>query len=223
MTKELKKRILTSLLLFIVMIPSIFFNQIIFITILLFICFISYFEWSNINKKYFSKNPKKYLLIKFFGVLYLSLVFISSIFIRGSSYESIIFFITVIFICIFSDIGGYTFGKTFGGKKLTKLSPKKTISGSIGSFLLSITPLIFFNSQDYIDFYLDFSFINILLCLIISLFCQAGDLFISFFKRLNKVKNSGKILPGHGGVLDRIDGLIFVLPMVFILKLLQIY
>tara|TARA_A100001015_G_C15015140_1_gene725127 strand:+ start:1484 stop:1864 length:381 start_codon:yes stop_codon:yes gene_type:complete len=120
-------------------------------------------------------------------------------------------------ICVFSDVGGYVFGKTFGGKKLTKISPKKTISGSIGSFILS-----------YIGFFIIYFYFNDLLFVrlvieslffipfIISSICQLGDLFISYYKRKAKIKNTGNIIPGHGGLLDRIDGTIFALPIGFI-------
>ena len=101
-------------------------------------------------------------------------------------------------------------GKTIGGKRLTKISPNKTISGSIGSFIFSLAPLLLFNY--------DLILKNLLFCLTVSLSCQVGDLIISYFKRLNKVKNTGNILPGHGGLLDRIDGIIFTIPIVHILK-----
>ena len=116
-----------------------------------------------------------------------------------------------IIVCIFSDTGGYIVGKTIGGKKLTKISPNKTISGSIGSFIFSIIPASFFtilyNSFDY-----DFIIIS---ALIISLICQCGDLIISIFKRKANVKDTGSILPGHGGLLDRIDGMLFVIPLTY--------
>ena len=121
--------------------------------------------------------------------------------------EAILF---VLGVCIFSDVGGYIIGKSIGGKKLTKISPNKTISGSFGSFLFSLLPLgialIFFNTINYSGKY-------ILVCLLVSLSCQLGDLIISYFKRLAKVKDTGKILPGHGGMLDRIDGVIFAIPI----------
>ena len=125
---------------------------------------------------------------------------------------------TILMICIFSDIGGYVFGKTFKGKKLTKISPNKTISGSIGSFILS-----------YIGFFVIYFYFNDLLFVrleivvlvftpfFISFICQLGDLFISYFKRKAKIKNTGNIIPGHGGLLDRIDGAIFALPIGFII------
>ena len=126
-------------------------------------------------------------------------------------------------ICACSDIGGYIFGKIIGGKKLTKISPNKTISGSIGSFIFSIIPLGFFYSQTDLDLSTYLSLKKILYCLIISLSCQIGDLIISYFKRLRNVKNTGNILPGHGGLLDRIDGIIFAMPVVYILKITQIF
>ena len=123
-------------------------------------------------------------------------------------------------VCVFSDIGGYIIGKSIGGKKLTKISPNKTISGSFGSFLFSLLPLgialIFFNTINYSGKY-------ILVCLLVSLSCQLGDLIISYFKRLAKVKDTGKILPGHGGIFDRIDGLMFVVILTFILYNFNIF
>tara|TARA_Y100000389_G_C17041321_1_gene308286 strand:- start:68 stop:466 length:399 start_codon:yes stop_codon:yes gene_type:complete len=127
----------------------------------------------------------------------------------------------LISICICSDIGGLIFGKTFKGKKLTKISPNKTISGSIGSFLLSLLLIPFFyfwlsdNSNSLI--YL------IILGIAVSFFCQLGDLFISFLKRKANVKDTGDLLPGHGGILDRIDGIILAVPMgMLICKFLNI-
>ena len=114
-----------------------------------------------------------------------------------------------------SDIGGYLFGKTFKGKKLTKISPNKTVIGLIGSFILSLFPYIIFSLifDSFILFNNNILY-NIFLCLYLSLVCQMGDLFISYFKRLAKVKDTGKILPGHGGILDRIDGIIFAIPSI---------
>ena len=124
-------------------------------------------------------------------------------------------------ICILSDTGGYTVGNLVGGKKLTKISPNKTISGSLGSFIFSIFPLSIFIVLEHkfinIDF-INFDFkLSLILCLILSLVCQIGDLFISYFKRLSGVKDTGNILPGHGGLLDRVDGVIFVIPVAFII------
>ena len=120
-------------------------------------------------------------------------------------------------VCVFTDLGGYFFGNFFKGPKLTKISPKKTYSGVLGSFLLPI-----FFSYIFINYVnLDYSRIRnlnlISLVLIISFTSQLGDLIISYFKRIAKVKDTGKILPGHGGILDRIDGLIFVVPIIYFL------
>ena len=122
----------------------------------------------------------------------------------------------IILVCIFSDIGGYVIGKSIGGKKLTKISPNKTISGSIGSFFFSLFPIIILENI-FGNFIIENIFIYILICLFLSLICQLGDLSISFFKRKANVKDTGTILPGHGGLLDRIDGIIFVLPIAYIL------
>ena len=127
------------------------------------------------------------------------------------------FFLFIILICILTDLGGYTFGKIFKGPKLTKISPNKTYSGVVGSFLFSIVLGILF--LGYIDNnLLEKDPIKILLgILLISLISQLGDLIISYFKRKAKLKDTGNILPGHGGLLDRVDGMIFVVPTIFIL------
>tara|TARA_B100000989_G_scaffold297260_1_gene282523 strand:- start:1043 stop:1438 length:396 start_codon:yes stop_codon:yes gene_type:complete len=118
-----------------------------------------------------------------------------------------------IIVCVNSDLGGYIFGKIFRGKKLAKISPNKTISGSIGSFICSLFAIpIFINDLSFINLNLLF-----LITLIISFISQLGDLFVSYLKRLAKVKDTGNILPGHGGILDRIDGIIFAVPIGFFL------
>ena len=127
---------------------------------------------------------------------------------------SSVFFLYILSICICSDIGGYIIGKNIGGKKLTKISPNKTISGSLGSFCFSMLPLLVFSNLDKFEYSL-YSIDNFLFCLKVSLVCQLGDLFVSYFKRKAKVKDTGRILPGHGGILDRIDGIIFAVPFVF--------
>ena len=225
MTKELKKRLITSIILFILALLCILINYIVFSIAAVIVLFICFDEWCGINYRYFSRkktplifNP--YFFVKFLGAFYLAIVFYSSLKLRD---EGAVFFIFILCICVLSDIGGYIFGKTIGGKKLKKISPNKTITGSIGSFIFSILPILLFNFQNYIIVSFDVSLKNILLCLIISLVCQLGDLFISYFKRLNKVKNTGSILPGHGGLLDRIDGIIFAIPTASILKLSQIF
>ena len=136
------------------------------------------------------------------------------------SYYEKISLIFILLVCIFSDVGGYIIGKTIGGKKLTKISPKKTISGSIGSLFFSIIPLFILNIYDNDEY--PIKIFIFLLCLLISLACQIGDLFVSYLKRKAKVKDTGNILPGHGGLLDRIDGIILAVP-VGIVGLIIIY
>ena len=214
MTKELKKRIITSIFLFLFAVFCILINKIFFLSVLIIILFgPTFIEWSKINKK----NSK----LKIIGFVYLIFVLFSSYNLRGNSFEEAMFFILALCICAGSDIGGYIFGKIIGGKKLIKISPNKTISGSLGSFIFSMTPILIFNFQNYIIF--ELSLKNVLFCLIVSLSCQVGDLVISYFKRLNKVKDTGTMLPGHGGFLDRIDGIIFAIPTIYILKITQIF
>ena len=226
MAVELGKRIITSIILFLIAIFCILIHKFVFVLMLIVTLFVCFNEWRDINYKYFKKkqhNNWKYFFVQFVGLVYLFIFLSTSIALRGNNSESIAFFIIILCICIFSDIGGYVFGKVIGGKKLTKISPNKTISGSLGSFIFSILPVLLFNLQNYTGDYLEVLPINIVLCLIISLVCQLGDLLISYFKRLNKVKDTGNILPGHGGLLDRIDGLIFAIPTVYILKITQIF
>lgn len=227
MEKNLKRRIYTSFILFVLAIFAILLNEWIFTFSILIVLFFCYREWISINRYYFKKKKKNiflsYSLIKFYGFLFLSFVFFSAVFIRGNTFEGGLFFIFIIFICIGSDVGGYLFGKFFSGPKLTKISPNKTISGSFGSFILSLLPILLINFQDLYFFNFILNLKNILFCLLISFVCQLGDLFISFFKRLNKVKDTGKILPGHGGVLDRIDGIVFVIPFIYFLSLINFF
>ena len=226
MSVELVKRIITSIILFLIAIFCILIHKFVFVLILIVTLFVCFNEWRDINYKYFKKkqhNNWKYFFVQFVGLVYLFIFLSTSIALRGNNSESIAFFIIILCICIFSDIGGYVFGKVIGGKKLTKISPNKTISGSLGSFIFSILPVLLFNLQNYTGVSFEVLSINIALCLIVSLVCQLGDLLISYFKRLNKVKDTGTILPGHGGLLDRIDGLIFAIPTVYILKITQIF
>ena len=216
---ELIKRVLTSIVLVIVTFYCIVLNIYIFSLSLLVISFICFLEWSSINSKYFSKRKNNnFLLVKLCGLFYLLIFIVSSYFIY--IYFGPKYYVFILFICASSDIGGYITGRTIGGKKLSKISPNKTISGSLGSFIFSLIPLLLLNSQN--TFILDFniSITNILLCLFISLSCQLGDLIISYFKRLNQIKDTGKILPGHGGLLDRIDGVILAVPSLLIVQLI---
>ncbi|MAJ22166.1 MAG: hypothetical protein CBC24_00055 [Candidatus Pelagibacter sp. TMED64] len=217
---ELQKRIISSLILLPISIILIFTHYIIFIPVLFLITIFSLNEWKNINKK------KKSSLIINFGYLVIIISIFSSIFIRGLYNESSFLLLWILLICIFSDIGGYIFGKTFKGPKLTKISPNKTYSGMIGSFIFSIIPIILLeNLTTYEIIYQDQVYLinkYIVISLFLSLVCQSGDILISYFKRLNKIKNTGNLIPGHGGILDRIDGIIFVLIFASIFKFINL-
>tara|TARA_B100000795_G_scaffold258255_1_gene232206 strand:- start:115 stop:666 length:552 start_codon:yes stop_codon:yes gene_type:complete len=164
---------------------------------------------SKIIPNNFIKDKILRFLYKAISLLYLSLL-IYFIFAIESYYVNLkpYLFYTLV-VAILSDIGGLVFGKIFKGKKLTKISPNKTISGSIGSFLLSLLAIPFFYDEliryDYL--------VLLLITILISLTTQLGDLFISYLKRKANVKNTSDILPGHGGILDRIDGIIFAIPV----------
>ena len=228
MSQNFLKRIITSIILLSLLIIINFSNQYIFISSILIIGIIISIEFNNLFSKilasdhlntkfFFKKFNTKFLIFNFITFVYIFFIFcVFSIEIYKS--EGSFFFFYVISICFFTDIGGYIFGKIIGGKKLSKISPNKTISGTIGSFILSIIPLIFFINANYLN--LEFNFKNIIYCLLISLISQLGDLFISFLKRKAKTKDTGNILPGHGGLLDRVDGIIFAVPFsYFLMKL----
>ena len=210
MIKEFEKRLLSSFILIPIAIFFIIKGSVLFVFFLSVLFLITSHEWIKMNKK----ND----LLKYLGISFLLFSFYATFEIREEN--NLKYFLFIITICIFTDIGGYLFGKVFKGPKLTKISPKKTYTGVFGSFLLSlITGLIFFN-------YLDLNIVNtdplplILLILSISLISQIGDLIISYFKRKAKLKDTGKILPGHGGLLDRIDGMIFVFPTYYLITIL---
>ena len=212
MTKELKKRIITSIVLIAIVLNCLFINNYSWLLLLSIVSFISWFEFINLAKRIWKKKTIVILPI-ILSFLFLCLFIYATYKFRIEAGERAMLF--VLGICIFSDIGGYVVGKNIGGKKLTKISPNKTVSGSIGSFLFSLFPLGILMLLG-----LDENFFErmIFSCFLISLSCQLGDLVISYFKRLAKVKDTGNILPGHGGMLDRIDGVIFALPTLLIMS-----
>ena len=216
MNVNLLKRIITSLILLFILFFILFLNKILWIYLLIAVSIISFYEFNNLIKKSYKRKKNKIYLFNLISFLYLSFFIFTAYDIHSNSVISLLF---IILICVFSDTGGYVVGKLIGGKKLTKISPNKTVSGCIGSFLFSLFPVLIFEMQKNINFQLvDHNIISlILICLFLSLICQLGDLFISFFKRKAKTKDTGTILPGHGGLLDRIDGFIFVLPSSFVL------
>ena len=221
MRKELQKRIFTSFILTFVLLFCLFLNKFSWLILLIIASIISFIEFNNLLKKIWKNNKLSKYLISLIFFVYLLFFIYSASQIYQKSLTGLIF---ILMICIFSDIGGYIVGKTIGGKKLTKISPNKTISGAIGSFVFSLVPLAFYLLIYEITNNNDFKISNIVsivfLSLSISFICQLGDLLISYFKRKAKVKDTGSLLPGHGGVLDRIDGIMFGITSAFIINFL---
>ena len=210
----LKKRFLTSITLLLLLLLM-FIDNIILGYMLIVIGIVSFLEFSKISKIIcFNKNIKEF----FINILFLIYIFIFCSFLLITSYyphlKLIIF--TILLTCIVSDIGGYVFGNIFKGPKLTKISPKKTISGAIGSFFFS---LLFISSMFYIVTK-NFDPLILIIGFVTSLSCQIGDLFFSLLKRKSYLKDTGNLLPGHGGVLDRIDGIILGVPIGFLTLIL---
>ena len=203
MSSEFFKRVLSS----IILIPLIFFfiiQESIIIFYFTIICFlISCYEWHMMTKNKF---------YKYYGFLFLLISFYAFYEVSNDLFDVIF----VIIICISTDMGGYFFGKIFKGPKLTKISPNKTYAGMIGGYFLSLLSLtIIYTLLDYKE-----SLIKLLiLAILISTISQIGDISISYFKRLSKIKNTGKLIPGHGGLLDRIDGMLFSFPLYYLFSL----
>ena len=204
--KNLSKRIFTSILLvFLILLIFKFKFALIFSLIILGI--ISIIEFFCMISKIIKNRQYEFILNLFFVVYIFLFCLIFFIFTQE------IFFKTLIFIlligCVASDIGGYIIGKFVKGPKLTKISPNKTISGSLGSFVFTCLIFTIINFL-FID---NFNYKVIILGLITSLACQIGDLFFSYLKRKAKIKDTSHVLPGHGGVLDRLDGIFFGVPV----------
>ena len=215
MLKEFEKRLLTS----IILIPASFLiileGEIFFYIFLSLVFIISSYEWFKMIKRYD---------LKILGILFLLFSFYSAFYFRSQNLEG---FLLIILICISTDIGGYLFGKLFKGPKLTKISPNKTQSGMIGSYILAIVASTIFIQQYTNEISIDKNIITsdfkfFIIVLLISSVSQGGDLIISVFKRQSKIKNTGQIIPGHGGLLDRIDGMIFVFPFVYLITSISI-
>lgn len=212
MNSELRKRIITSLVL-ISLLTAMFLYSYVMVITLITIAIIVWVEFYELISKIFKKNSIKdkvfRFLYKLISLLYLSFLVYLILSIESHYKDLKIYVLYTVLVAILSDIGGLIFGKIFKGKKLTKISPKKTISGSIGSFIFSssLIPIFF---EKFIEYDV---LILTLITLLISFITQLGDLFISYLKRKAKVKDTSNILPGHGGFLDRIDGIIFAIPV----------
>jgi phosphatidate cytidylyltransferase len=224
MKTEFTKRVLSSIIIAPIALFFIFKGSVFFDFFLCVIFFVTVFEWL--------KMSKKLKMIKFFGILFLFLSILNAYFLRNTYGAEI--FVFVILISILTDLGGYIFGKIFKGPKLTKISPNKTYSGAIGSFIASLIGSLIYieyisNSSllsfqnGYAPHSIEHILLTLFIILVISLISQIGDLTISYFKRLAKIKDTGSILPGHGGLLDRIDGIIFAIPFSYIIFNFTIY
>ena len=212
MKSELKKRIFTSVIL-LLLLTAMYFYSFVMVSFLIIIAIIVWIEFyaliSKIIKRNTIKDKIERFVYKFISLLYLSSLVYYILIIESFYLDLKIYILYSVSVAILSDIGGLVFGKIFKGKKLTKISPNKTISGSIGSFIFSSALVPFFYSE-LINKDL---MVLIIITIMISLTSQVGDLFISYLKRKAKVKDTSDILPGHGGFLDRVDGIIFAIPI----------
>ena len=212
-SENLKKRIHTSLFLILLLFLMLLLKPIL-LYFLIIIGIFSIIEFSELIKAF----NKEFIPKLFYNLIFILFIFIFCLlfFIFSNIIQFKIILFSLLFTCIASDVGGYIFGKTFKGPKITKISPNKTFSGSIGSIILSCVTfcsLLFLITKNI-------NFIIILTGIVTSLFCQIGDLYFSLLKRKAKKKDTGNLLPGHGGILDRIDGIIFGLPAGFIFLLI---
>jgi phosphatidate cytidylyltransferase len=192
-----KKRLSVSLLAF-PLIYVLLYQKTLSNLLILIIFLFCIFEWVKIFKK---KNA-----IFFLGLIIL-LVFLLSLLRIYNFEEYNLTFLWLIVLTWLSDIGGYIFGKLFGGPKLTQISPNKTWAGAIGSIILSqFAFLIFFFNSNY-----KFNITIIFMQLFLSIIGQLGDILMSYVKRKNNKKDTSNFIPGHGGFLDRVDGLIWII------------
>ena len=209
MSSNLKYRLYTSLFLFLLIYLIFKFNFFLVYSLIVLGVFAA-IEFFNISKKIFV-NKLIRILLNIFFILFI-FIFCNLFFILNNVVQFKILLISLLFGCIASDVGGYVIGKTFKGPKLSKISPNKTISGSVGSFFVTYVTL----SSIYYYFLNYHSYKILLISFFITLGCQLGDLFFSLLKRKAKIKDTGNIFPGHGGVLDRLDSIFFGLPIGFI-------
>lgn len=208
-TENLKKRVFTSIAL-LISICLIFYYNVFLIYFLIVLGSLSIIEFIQLSRK-IPLSKISLVLINFLFIFYIFAFCYMFVFFSNFIGLKIILYIFLLG-CIASDIGGFIFGKFFKGPKLTKISPNKTYSGAMGSLVLTIITITFL-------FYYFTQTLNlniILIGFITSIFCQLGDLVFSFMKRKAKIKDTGNFLPGHGGVLDRLDGILFAMPISFL-------
>ena len=204
--EEFFKRFLSTIIILPISLYFVLLGSYYFILLISFCFVISVYEWQKM---------KISLNTKIIGSLFLIFSFYSIFKLRNDFNDDYFIFLFITLICISSDLGGYFFGKIFKGPKLTKLSPKKTYSGMFGSFALSY--LSYFICLNYSLFDENYKLNIILFVFLVSSTSQLGDIIVSYFKRLSKIKDTGNIIPGHGGILDRIDGMIFAFPISYLI------
>lgn len=206
MLKSFKKRIYTSIFL-LILVALIFTIDLFFLYSLIIFSVLAIIEFLTITKIFIKKKINLYLLNIFFWIYIIFFCLLLFIYYSYNPLKLII--LSLLLCCVASDIGGFIFGKVFKGPKLTRISPNKTISGAIGSVLSSFLILwILFYSLS-----VNLSLSTFLIAVITSVSCQAGDLFFSYLKRKAKIKDTGQFLPGHGGILDRLDGILLGVPV----------
>ena len=213
MQSNLLNRIVTSFFLIIILLFGLFYNDISWKLLVIFFLILCFYEFYNlINRIYKNKYFNKILL--FLCGFYLYFIYLLLIKIKFEFGEVAV--LILLACCFFSDIGGYVVGKFIGGPKLTSISPNKTISGSLGSIIFTIIGTIILvmllNKIDKNPVQIEFTYKSFIWLISMSIFCQTGDLFISYFKREAKIKDTGNLLPGHGGLLDRLDSVLFGIP-----------
>ena len=212
-SNNLKSRLITSLILLTILFLIYNFNFVL-VYFLILLGVMSILEFCKLSKNIFSNQ-----LIKFFinSIFIIFILIFCLMFFFFSNIEGLKIILYILLLgCIASDIGGYVFGKIFKGPKLTKISPNKTYAGSLGSiiFTLIVVILLFYYSIQYLSYKV------VIISLVTTIFCQLGDLIFSFLKRKAKIKDTGSILPGHGGVLDRLDGIFLGVPLGYLTLIL---
>jgi len=215
MKNNFLKRLISSLFIIPVVFFIIFKDDYLFNLFLMMCLIISLYEWNKMIINQF---------FKILGIFFILMSFYSAYYLKVSLIKFDIFsFLVILLICIFTDIGGYSFGKILRGPKLNKISPNKTYAGALGGVICSL--IFLYLSLNYVNplqkFNIIFDFKNVCYVVIFSLISQIGDFIVSYFKRISNLKDTGKLIPGHGGILDRIDGMIFVFPFAFIMNFLS--